>query len=63
MFAVGIYVMSIGFGWLPAPAKATTADEWKSRYSRFFRIGGVLLVVISVLLILGEYARSTRGAG
>jgi hypothetical protein len=63
MFAVGVYGTSVGFGWLPSPAPRMSAEDWQRRYGRLFKVIGPLLIVVSLLLAIGQYARSSQGAG
>ena len=61
MFCVGLYVSAVGFGRLPAPTKDPIAGkQWLTQYGKFFKIGGPLLVVISLILAAAKFF--SRGA-
>jgi hypothetical protein len=56
MFCVGLYGSAVGFGLLPAPIKDPIAGkQWLAQWGKFFKIGGPLLVVISLILAVAKF--------
>jgi hypothetical protein len=57
MLLVGVYASGVGFGWFPSPAKGPKAADWNTRFGRYFKIIGPLLVLIALALAGAEYLR------
>lgn len=56
MLCVGLYVSAVSFGRLPAPTKDPIAGkQWLVQYRKFFKIGGPLLIVISLILAAAKF--------
>jgi hypothetical protein len=48
--------LDVAFGRLPAPAKDPIAGkQWLAQYGKLFKIGGPLLVVISLILAAAKF--------
>ncbi len=52
MIAIGIWSTLVGFGKLQLSKNSDANDEYLKKYGIIFRIGGITMCVIGILLII-----------